>query len=63
VQSSVTERRPIIDNVQRMLGHLQRLLEGIVANPEQGLSGLPILTEAERRQILIEWNDTKRDLP
>ena len=49
--------------IRRMLGHFQTLLEGIVANPEQRLSGLPILTEAEKQQLLIEWNDTKTDYP
>jgi hypothetical protein len=34
--------------VQRMLGDLQSLLEGIVADPEQRISGLPLRTEAER---------------
>ena len=32
--------------IQRMLGDLQSLLEGIVADPEQRISGLPLLTEA-----------------
>ena len=34
--------------IQRMLGDLQSLLEGILADPEQRISGLPLLTEAER---------------
>ena len=34
--------------IQRMLGDLQSLLEGIVADPEQPISRLPLLTEAER---------------
>ncbi len=34
--------------IQRMLGALQSLLEGIVADPEQRISGLPLLTEAEQ---------------
>jgi non-ribosomal peptide synthetase component F len=34
--------------IQRMLGDLQSLLEGIVADPEQRISGLPLLTEAEQ---------------
>ena len=34
--------------IQRMLGDLQNLLEGIVADPEQRISGLPLRTEAER---------------
>jgi amino acid adenylation domain-containing protein len=42
-----------------MLGHFQTLLEGIVANPNQRLSDLPILTEAERQQLLVEWNNTQ----
>src|SRR5437588_12807503 len=46
-----------------MLGHFQTLLEGIVANPEQRLSGLPLLTEAEHRQLLAEWNATQTAYP
>jgi Condensation domain len=34
--------------IQRMLGDLQSLLEGIVADPEQRISGLPLLTDAEQ---------------
>ncbi|MGE5305217.1 MAG: condensation domain-containing protein, partial [Alphaproteobacteria bacterium] len=49
--------------VNRMLGHFNVLLQGIVANPDQRLSALPMLTEAERRQLLIEWNDTEREYP
>ncbi len=47
--------------VQRMLGHLQTMLEGIVANPSQRLAELPLLTVAERHQLLSEWNDTATD--
>ena len=49
--------------ITRMLGHLQRLLEGVVAKPDEGIGYLPILSEAEERQLLIEWNDTKTDYP
>jgi len=49
--------------ITRMGGHFKTLLEGIVANPGRRLSELPILTDAERRQLLVEWNDTKRDYP
>jgi non-ribosomal peptide synthetase component F len=45
-----------------MLGHFQNLLEGIVANPDQRIGELALLTEAERRQLLIEWNDTGREI-
>ena len=49
--------------IARLLSHLRVLLEGIVAHPDRRLSELPILTEGEKRQLLIEWNDTRRDYP
>ncbi len=42
--------------IKRMQGHFQVLLEGIVAEPDQRVSTLPLLTEAERHQLLYEWN-------
>ena len=51
------------DTIQRMMDHFCMLLEGIVAHPEQQLWSLPLLTESERRQLLVEWNDTRRDYP
>jgi amino acid adenylation domain-containing protein len=44
------------DRIGRLIGHFQTLLEGIVANPDARLSDLPLLTPAERQQILVEWN-------
>ncbi|OWY69320.1 non-ribosomal peptide synthetase [cyanobacterium TDX16] len=49
--------------IVRMLGHFQTLLEGIVVNPERRLADLPILTAAERQQLLVEWNLTQQDYP
>jgi len=49
--------------IQRMAGHLQTLLLGIVANPDQLLSDLPILTPDERHRLLVEWNDTASQYP
>jgi amino acid adenylation domain-containing protein/non-ribosomal peptide synthase protein (TIGR01720 family) len=45
--------------IRRMAGHLNVLLEGLTANPQQPVSALPLLTTTERR-LLIEWNDTER---
>jgi amino acid adenylation domain-containing protein len=42
---------------------LQTLLAGIVANPDQRLSRLPLLTADERHRLLVEWNDTTADYP
>ena len=47
----------------RMLGNFQTLLEAVVAAPEQRLSNLPLLTDAERRQVLVEWNATTTEPP
>jgi amino acid adenylation domain-containing protein len=49
--------------ITRMVGHFQVLLEGIVADPEQRISELPLLTEAERHQLLVEWNETTAAYP
>jgi amino acid adenylation domain-containing protein len=49
--------------IARMLGHFQILLEAMVADPEQRLSDLPLLTDNERQQLLVEWNDTRTDYP
>ena len=47
--------------INRMAGHLLSLLEGIVAHPEQQISTLPMLTQTERHQLLVEWNDTQQN--
>jgi len=51
------------DRIERMAGHYRRLLEAVVSDPDQSIATLPILTEAERHQILVEWNDTAADYP
>ncbi|MEI2583975.1 non-ribosomal peptide synthetase, partial [Scytonema sp. PRP1] len=43
--------------------HFQILLEGIVANPQQKVSSLPLLTAQERHQLLVEWNNTTKEYP
>lgn len=49
--------------ISRLLGHFQTLLEGFVANPDQPIKELPWLTEGERQQILVEWNNTQTAFP
>ena len=49
--------------IERMTGHFVTLLEGIVANPLERISQLPLLTAVEQQQLLIEWNDTQVDYP
>ncbi|OYE03038.1 non-ribosomal peptide synthetase [Nostoc sp. 'Peltigera membranacea cyanobiont' 232] len=49
--------------ISRMIEHFQTLLEGIVANPIARVSQLPLLTERERHQLLVEWNNTTKEYP
>ena len=49
--------------IARMARHFQTLLEAIVGNPQQPVSALPLLTEAERHQLLFEWNNTQTEYP
>ncbi len=50
-------------SITLLLNHFQVLLEGVVFDPDQPISRLPLLTEAERHQMLVEWNDTQGDYP
>ncbi|MCP4659590.1 MAG: AMP-binding protein, partial [bacterium] len=45
--------------IRRLLKHFNILLQEIVADPRQPLSGLSIISPAERQQLLLEWNDTR----
>jgi amino acid adenylation domain-containing protein len=47
------------DTIGRLIGHFQTLLEGIVTHPDTSLSDLPLLTPAERQQIIKQWNQTE----
>ena len=49
--------------VARWAGHLEALLRGIVEGPERRVSELPLLTAAERRELLAGWNDTAVSWP
>ena len=49
--------------IDRLLGHFQTLLEGVVAAPERPVGDLPLLTAAERHQLLVAWNATATAYP
>jgi amino acid adenylation domain-containing protein len=44
--------------MQRWLGHLETLLASIAAAPTEIIGKLPILSEVERNEIVVKWNDT-----
>ena len=45
--------------IERMARHYQRCC-GHRGHPEQSIARLPLLTSAERQQLLVQWNDTAR---
>ncbi|MEH2375500.1 amino acid adenylation domain-containing protein [Nostoc sp.] len=49
--------------IARMMKHFQNLLVAIALNPQQPVALLPWLTQQERHQLLVEWNDTGVDYP
>lgn len=49
--------------IARLLSHLATLLENFIRQPEQSLDAVELLTERERRQLLVEWNPSARDEP
>jgi amino acid adenylation domain-containing protein len=48
-------------SIERMFGHLEMLLQSIAADPGRRLSELTLLTEPERRQLIVEWNTTRQN--
>src|SRR6185295_3101167 len=49
--------------IHRMLGHFRTLLEGLTVGMEQRLRDVPMLTEADRHQLLVKWNNTHAECP
>lgn len=48
------------ESIERMLDQFQELLNGIVTDPGQRLSSLPLLTTTEQQLVTRTWNDTAR---
>jgi amino acid adenylation domain-containing protein len=49
--------------MELLLEHFQVLLQAAVANPDAKLTDLPLLSEREREQILVDWNATAAEYP
>ena len=49
--------------IERLAGHFVTMLEGIVANPQQSIDRLLLLSDFERHQLLVDWNQTQVDYP
>ena len=44
--------------IRRLMDRYRALIEAVVANPDRGIDELPILTDADRRQLVVDFNDT-----
>jgi amino acid adenylation domain-containing protein len=51
------------DTIDRMIGHLLTLLQGIVESPHRSAGELPLLTPAEQDLLLVQWNATQAAQP
>jgi amino acid adenylation domain-containing protein len=51
------------DTIRRVIDHFKNLLESVVRNPGERIFNLSMLSETERHQLLVAWNDTERDYP
>ncbi|HJT02680.1 MAG TPA: amino acid adenylation domain-containing protein, partial [Pseudonocardiaceae bacterium] len=49
--------------IERMAEHLLALLAGIAHDPDQKMGELRLLTDAQRHQIVVDYNDTQRAAP
>jgi amino acid adenylation domain-containing protein len=51
------------ETARRMLRHYRQLLESAVQTPDRPVSTLPIVTAAERKQLVVDWNNTRAEYP
>ena len=51
------------ETIERIVTHFQNLLQAIVKNPLTPVSELNLLSDSERHQLLVEWNDTVTEYP
>ncbi|MXV13445.1 amino acid adenylation domain-containing protein, partial [Xanthomonas sp. LMG 8992] len=51
------------ERIVRLASHFDLLLQALVGDPQLRVSELPLLTDAERHQLLVAFNDTARPYP
>lgn len=51
------------DTIARMVESFHTLVEAIVADPQERIRTLPLLTASQKHQLLVEWNNTRTDYP
>jgi len=50
-----------LETMERLVAHFSHLIREVVANPAKKLSNIETMGEAERRQILVQFNDTQSE--
>jgi amino acid adenylation domain-containing protein len=65
LKGAITYSTELFDasTIHRLIEHMQVLLGGVVADPEQPISMLPLLSTGEEKRMLIDWNNTATDYP
>ncbi|MBB4006448.1 non-ribosomal peptide synthetase [Allorhizobium taibaishanense] len=60
------DANPALYTLEELADHearFTRLLEAVLADPSRPLSDISLLSDWERQEILIDWNDTAHKLP
>jgi amino acid adenylation domain-containing protein len=65
IEATVEYNSDLFDapTISRMVDHFKVLLKGILADPDKNISSLPLLTDAEQHQLLVEWNSNHAAYP
>ncbi len=65
IRLSIEYRRDLFEpeTATRMLGYLETLLAAAIEAPDTPIQMLPLLTDRERQQVLVDWNDTDAAWP
>ncbi|QIQ06480.1 non-ribosomal peptide synthase/polyketide synthase [Streptomyces liangshanensis] len=51
------------ETVETLAARFLRVLDAVSGNPHQHVTAIEVQDPAERRRVLVEWNDTARDVP
>lgn len=48
--------------IRRIVGHYNKLLGSMISDPQQKSAEVCLLNDAERRQVLVDWNQTGKNV-
>lgn len=52
-----------VSTIQQMANHFDLLLKSLLANPAENIFNLSMISDAERQQLLVGWNNTAKAYP